>query len=92
MQGYSKNQRCVPPKVSEEKRNFKDGRNVRKVKMRIVYFRIIINTKSVNISINIKKSYEENNRLSIVYKFTTAQKMKKSLVGMFIFCALYIHD
>ena len=35
MQGYSKNQRCVPPKVSEEKRNFKDGRNVRKVKMRI---------------------------------------------------------
>lgn len=92
MQGYSKNQRCVPPKVSEEKRNFKDGRNVKKVKMRIVYFRIIINTKSVNISINIKKSYEENNRLSIVYKFTTAQKMKKSLVGKFIFCALYIHD
>ena len=47
---------------------------------------IIINTKSRDISINIKKSYEEKNGLSVILKFTTAQKMKCSIKDFFSKC------
>lgn len=56
LQSCNKSQRCIPSTASEEKRNFKNGGNVRKDKTRIDYFRIIINTKSRDVSINIKKS------------------------------------
>ena len=86
LQSCNKSQRCIPFTASEEKRNFKNGGNVRKGKTRIVYFRIIINTKSRDISINIKKSYEEKNGLSVILKFTTAQKMKCSIKDFFSKC------
>ena len=86
LQSCNKSQRCIPSTASEEKRNFKNGGNARKGKSWIVYFMIIINTKSRDISINIKKSYEEKNGLSVILKFTTAQKMKCSIKDFFSKC------
>ena len=105
LKSCNKSQRCIPFTASEEKRNFKNGGNVRKGKTRIVYFRIIINTKSRDISINIKKSYEEKNGLSVILKYFFSKcdqipsllwiwphLLNKSVMKNFVFCALFIYD